>query len=158
MLKVFTTNAVISKGYDGTAALRYSETGDSVKFRIGKKVYDTRCENNTRWFNITVKAFGTLCERIKKMQLSEGSYINFAGRLDEDSWTDKNTNELRSVNIIILEDIEFASSGSKAAQDKTQNPASQKPQNSNKPATTPKPEESDNFTGFEPFGNESFFD
>ena len=49
MFKVIATDVVISKGYDGAPALRFSENGESVRFRIGKKVYDTRAENNTRW-------------------------------------------------------------------------------------------------------------
>ena len=48
MFKVIATDVVISKGYDGAPALRFSENGESVRFRIGKKVYDTRAENNTR--------------------------------------------------------------------------------------------------------------
>ena len=39
MLKVIATDVVISKGYDGAPALRFSEKG--VRFRVGKKVYDT---------------------------------------------------------------------------------------------------------------------
>ena len=35
MLKVFATDVVISKGYDGAPALKFSEKGDSVRFRIG---------------------------------------------------------------------------------------------------------------------------
>ena len=79
MLKVFATDVVISKGYDGAPALKFSEKGDSVRFRIGKKVYDTRANNNYRWVNLAVKAFGTVCERIKKMQLKESSYVNIVG-------------------------------------------------------------------------------
>ena len=48
MFKVIATDVVISKGYDGAPALKFSENGESVRFRIGKKVYDTRAENNTR--------------------------------------------------------------------------------------------------------------
>lgn len=66
MFKVIATDVVISKGYDGAPALKFSENGESVRFRIGKKVYDTRAENNTRWVNLSVKAFGPVCERIKK--------------------------------------------------------------------------------------------
>ena len=73
MFKVIATDVVISKGFDNAPALRFSEKGDSVRFRIGKKVYDTRAENNTRWFNVPVKAFGDVCERIKKMQLTPSS-------------------------------------------------------------------------------------
>lgn len=89
MFKVIATDVVISKGFDNAPALRFSEKGDSVRFRIGKKVYDTRAENNTRWFNVSVKAFGDVCERIKKMQLKEGSFVHLTGRLDEESWIDQ---------------------------------------------------------------------
>ena len=37
MLKVFATQVVVSKGYDNTPALRFSENGDSVRFRIGNR-------------------------------------------------------------------------------------------------------------------------
>lgn len=106
MFKVIATDVVISKGFDNAPALRFSEKGDSVRFRIGKKVYDTRAENNTRWFNVSVKAFGDVCERIKKMQLKEGSFVHLTGRLDEESWTDQSTNESKSQTVIILDEIE----------------------------------------------------
>lgn len=83
MFKTFATNVVVSKGYEGAAALRYSENGESVRFRIGQKVYDSREEGNYRWLNISVKAFGAVCERIRKMKLKEGSFVNLAARLDE---------------------------------------------------------------------------
>ena len=99
MFKVIATDVVISKGYDGAPALKFSENGESVRFRIGKKVYDTRAENNTRWVNLSVKAFGPVCERIKKMQLKESSFINILGRLDEDVWEDSTTHEKRSAMV-----------------------------------------------------------
>ena len=161
MLKIFATNVVISRGYDGAGALRFSENGDAVRFRVGQKVYDTRAENNTRWVNLSVKGFGGICERIKKMQLKEGSFINFVGRYDEDTWTDKDTNETKSMPVIILDDIEFSSGGGKAKDG--QKPAQQA--NASAPATTAAPaaseapaESSGNFTGFESFGSGSFFD
>ena len=52
MFKVFATDVVVSKGYDNSSALKFSDDGTSVRFRIGKKVYDTRAENNTRWVNV----------------------------------------------------------------------------------------------------------
>lgn len=76
MLKVFATQVVISRGYDGAAAIKFSEKGDAVRFRIGKKVYDPNAENNARWVNLAVKGFGPICERIKKMQLKDGSFVN----------------------------------------------------------------------------------
>ena len=105
MFKVIATDVVISKGYDGAPALKFSENGESVRFRIGKKVYDTRAENNTRWVNLSVKAFGPVCERIKKMQLKANSFINILGRLDEDVWEDSTTHEKRSAMVVILGEI-----------------------------------------------------
>lgn len=157
MFKVIATDVVISKGYDGAPALKFTESGESVRFRIGKKVYDTRAENNARWMNISVKAFGPVCERIKKMQLKESSFINILGRLDEDIWEDSVTHEKKSAMVIILDEIEFCSSGGG------------KQENSNaegqpKAAATSAPvsagsEMPGNFTGFEAFGGvNSFFD
>ena len=91
MFKTFATNVVVSKGYEGAAALKFSENGESVRFRIGQKVYDSRVEGNYRWLNISVKAFGSVCERIKKMKLKEGSFVNLTARLDEEKWTDQET-------------------------------------------------------------------
>ena len=139
MFKVIATDVVISKGFDNAPALRFSEKGDSVRFRIGKKVYDTRAENNTRWFNVSVKAFGDVCERIKKMQLKEGSFVHLTGRLDEESWTDQSTNESKSQTVIILDEIEYASGGSKPTDSQQQPPVA--------PTATAAPEKSSNFTG-----------
>lgn len=161
MLKVIATNVVISQGYNGASALRFSENGDSVRFRIGKKVYDTRAENNTRWINLSVKAFEKVCERIKSMKLKEGSFVNLIGRLDEDSWTDNNTGEQRSMMVIILDDIEYASGGGGKAKE---NQTSGQSQNggANAPAapaaSTAAPVASGNFTGYEAFGGSSLFD
>ena len=155
MFKVFATDVVVSKGYDNSSALKYSDDGTSVRFRIGKKVYDTRAENNTRWVNVSVKAFGTVCERIKKMQLKEGSFIHIAGRLDEDNWVDTTSNEKKSQIVIILDEVEYASGGGNKSKDNQQANTA--------PATTPAapastPESSPNFEGYTPFGGGSFFD
>ena len=157
MLKVFATQVVISRGYDGAAAIKFSEKGDAVRFRIGKKVYDPNAENNARWINLAVKGFGPICERIKKMQLKESSFINILGRLDEDIWEDSVTHEKKSAMVIILDEIEFCSSG--GGKQKNGNAEGQP-----KAATTSAPasagsEMPGNFTGFEAFGGvNSFFD
>lgn len=83
MIKMIITGAVVSKGANDGPAVKFSEKGDFARFRIGYKVYDTRAENNHRWINMTVKAFGDLCERITKMDLKAGSYISLSGRYDE---------------------------------------------------------------------------
>lgn len=82
MFKVIATDVVISKGYDGAPALKFSENGESVRFRIGKKVYDTRAENNTRWVNLSAKAFGPVCERIKRCSLKRARSSIFSA-----AWT-----------------------------------------------------------------------
>lgn len=163
MLDVIATSAVVSRGYEGAAALRFSEKGDAVRFRIGKKVYDSRAENNTRWINISVKAFGDVCERIKKMQLKEGSFINFRGRLDEDVWTDQQTKESKSAMVIILDDIEYAGGGKPKENQgsaQQQNGAANSTGNTAAPAAAPAAggQMPNGFTGYEPFGGGSFFD
>ena len=96
-----------------------------------------------------------MCERIKKMQLKEGSFINLIGRLDEDCWTDQNSGESRSAMVIVVDDIEYASCGGKSKEGQgpgqKQNAASQNP---SAPAAQP----SGGFTGYEAFGSGSFFD
>lgn len=152
MIKVFATQAIVSKGIDDEPALHYSEEGNFVWFRIGRRIHDAREESGFRWLNYTVKAFGQLCERIQKMKLKEGSWINFMGRLDEDVWEDRNTHEKRSKTVIILEDIEYASTG------KPKEEAANAKQ-SEEPAAPPTDRDAPSgFDGYEPFGGGSFFD
>ena len=164
MFKVIVTSAVISHGYNNAPALKFSDNGRSVRFRIGKKVYDPNAENKTRWINVSVKAFGNVCERIKKMQLKESSFINLEGRLDEEVWTDTNTNEQKSQFVIVLDDIEYASTGdgSKSKDGQHQNAATQPtpaPQGDPVPQTAPANAAGSGFTGYEPFGaGGGFFD
>ncbi|MEY8389821.1 hypothetical protein D3Z47_02135 [Lachnospiraceae bacterium] len=164
MLDVIVTSAVVSKGYDGAEALKFSEKGDAVRFRIGKKVYDSRAENNTRWINLSVKAFGDVCDRIKKMQLKESSFINFRGRLDEDVWTDQKTGESKSVMVVILDDIEYAGGKPKENQKANQQQNGATPKTGAAAAPAQPAAQSaggqvmDGFTGYEPFGGGSFFD
>ena len=101
MLKFFATEVTVSKGANNAPALKFSDKGDFVRFRIGAKVYDTRAEKNHRWVNLTVKAFGPLCERIRKMDLKEGSHINLSGRYDEDVWEDEQTKSKKSMEALI---------------------------------------------------------
>ena len=157
MLKVFATDVIVSKGYENQGAVRFSEDGNTVRFRIGKKVYDKNAENNTRWFNVSVKGFGPVVERIKKMQLKEGSLIHISGKLDEESWTDQN-NVTKTQMVIILEDIDYASGGGSGKKE------GQIQQNGSAPAAAPAantnktPENSPNFEGYSNFGGGSFFD
>lgn len=172
MIKLILTNVVISNGYNGVPALRYSENGNSVRFRVGSKVYDTRAENNTRWINLSVKAFDHACERIKSMKLKEGSFVNLFGRMDQEIWTDKETNEQKSQLVLILEDAEYAAGGGGKKENQTSGQsqnggtnasAAPAPAASTSAASAPAASaapaaESGNFTGYEPFGGGSLFD
>lgn len=163
MFKVFATNVVVSKGYESNPALKFFGNGDScVQFRVGEKVYDTSAENNTRWVNHSVKAFGDVCERIKKMQIKEGSLINFSGTLMEEVWTEGEgeNKKKKSTQVVVLSDIEYASGGGKkpANDGKTQDSSQKKEATETTGKDGNSPDQSENFTGFGPFGGGSFFD
>ncbi len=160
MLKVIATDVVISKGYDNAPALRFTdgEKGSMVRFRFGKRVYDPQTKENSRWINMSVKAFGAICERIKKMQLKEGSFVNLIGRLDEETWTDQNTNEKKSAMVIILDEIEYAYGGGKSKDEQKAAQTGGSAQTPAQAAPASDPQQSENFTGYEPFGGGSFFD
>ena len=109
MLKLIITEAVVSKGYNDDPAVRYfssnsENTGQVANFRIGKRVYDSKAEKNHRWLNFTVKAFGDMCERVKRMKLKEGSYINIIARYDEETWETKDTHETRTGVVLYLDE------------------------------------------------------
>ena len=102
---------------------------------------------------MSVKAFGDVCERIRKMQLKEGSFVNPIGRLDEDTWIDQATNEQKSQMVIILDEIEYAAGGAKS---KETQPRQITFAGNATPQKT-EPEKSPNFTGYEVFSGASFF-
>lgn len=180
MMKIFISDAVVSRGYDGAPAIRLFNSengGEFAVFQVGIRKYDSRAENNHRWVNLKVKAFGDLCERIKKMSLKEGSFISLCGDYDEERWTDKDTGEGRSAPVIVLDDIKFSHTG---GQKKEQNgngqdtggqgqqgcsqapgasqaaPAAPAQSSQTMQATTEMPQ---NFTGYESFsgGQNPFF-
>ena len=165
MLKIFASDMVVSKGYQNTPALKFSEKGDFVRFRVGQKIYDPRAEANHRWINMTVKCFDpALVDRIRKMQLKDGSVISLSGRYDEDTWEDEETKEKRVMPCILLEDLEFCGvkrngDGQKPANgNQTNAPASGAATEPPAPAQQAETQMPGNFTGYENFGGgNSFF-
>jgi len=165
MLKFIATDVVTSKGYCDNPALRFSEDNSSIYFRIGKRVYDKRAKDDHRYVNINVKAFGDLCERIKKMKLTEGSYVHLEGRYDEDVWDDNG--QKKCAPAVILTNIEYSysdnggkSNGNTSAeeppsssQDTSGNQAAQQ----NDSVTAEQQKMPNNFTGFESFGGPNPF-
>ena len=162
MLKIFASNVVVSKGYQNAPALKFSEKGDFVRFRVGQKVYDPRAEDNHRWINLTIKCFDpALVDRILKMGLKEGSFISLSGRYDEDVWEDEQTKEKHSMPVIILDELEFSGGGKrngdgqKAASDN----AASAPTPAASAQTAPQAEYQmpGNFMGYENFGGGNNF-
>lgn len=107
MFDVIATDVFVSKGYKNEAAVRYSDNATSVRFRIGKKVYDPHAENNTRWNNIAVKAFGAECDKIKKMKLKEGS-LSLIWKARYGRMGRKETGELKSQWVILVDKMSMA--------------------------------------------------
>ncbi len=110
------TKAVVSPGYDKTEALKFSENGESVRFRIGIPHYDANAENNTYWENETVKAFGPICDQIKKMKLKEGAVIALTGEKYFDSWEDEE-GEPKHASVIKVSRVEYVGTGKKSDSD-----------------------------------------
>ena len=157
MIKMIVTKASISKGYEDRPALRFSDSTEnpSVRFRVGVKVYDKKAENERRFVNINVKAFGYLADRIKNMKLEAGSLVNIIGRYDIETWEDKNTQAQRSEPVLIVDEIEYgapAQNGRESQNEKAQKTsASTAKGKSTKKAPAANSELPDNFTGFESF-------
>lgn len=155
MIKMLVTKAVISKGFDGAAALRFSENTEnpSVRFRIGVMVYDKRAEKEHRFVNIGVKAFGYLVDRIRNMKLEAGTYVNIIGRYDEETWEDRETSEKKSAPVLIIDEIEYSTTGAGSKQNGDNGSAPAQGGNGQQP---PPPagnsQQPDNFTGFDSFG------
>ena len=147
MLMFFASDVVVSKGYQNAPALKFSEKGDFVRFRVGQKVYDPRAEENHRWINITVKSF-------------EGSFISLSGRYDEDVWEDEETKEKRSMPCVILDNLEYSGGGKRSGDGQK---AASNTQNDSTPAPAPTADPHEgfqmpgNFTGYEGFGGGNNF-
>lgn len=161
MLKFFASNVVVSKGYQNSPAVKFSEKGDFVRFRVGQKVYDPRAEDNHRWINLTVKCFdASLVDRIRKMGLKEGSFITLSGRYDEDVWEDEESKEKRSMPVIILDELEFCGNGKRSNDGQNGNSGTQNP-NPAPAAPADAPQEGQqmpgNFAGYEGFGGGNNF-
>ena len=117
MNKTLVTNAIVQEGYKEEPALKFfGEDDKCVSFQVSEPYYDPKADKKTGWNNWYLKAFGIHCERIKKMKLKAGSRISFSGSIKTESWRNKE-NEKRQRNYVLLDDIEYCSSGGKKSQD-----------------------------------------
>lgn len=113
MNKQVVTAAIVQKGYQDAAAIKFFGAEDScAEFIAAEPYYDPKAEKHTSWNNWHIKAFRQLCEKIKKMGLKEGSRISFCGTVKTERWTSKEGKQ-RQRFYVMLEDIEYASTGSK---------------------------------------------
>lgn len=112
------TGAFIQKGYEDAPAFSYfGEDDKCVAFTASESFYDPNAANKKGYSNWHVKAFGSVCERIKKMGLKEGSRVNLSGSFKTERWEDKSTGEKRQRMCLTLAEIEYASSGKKKSEE-----------------------------------------
>jgi single-strand DNA-binding protein len=150
MMLQLVTDAVISKGYGGAPAFHSSEDGRMLSFKIGCKVYDKRADKETRWVNFNVNAFDDLAERVRRMNLKEGSHINVMGNFDMKPWVNRETGEITTWPTIRAVNIEYAASALPKQDAQTAQKAV--PVQDKQEQSTLPPEQLPGFTGYEPFG------
>ena len=150
MMMQLVTDAVISKGYGGAPAFHSSEDGRMLSFKIGCKVYDKRADKETRWVNFNVNAFDDLAERVRRMNLKEGSHINVMGNFDMKPWVNRETGEITTWPTIRAVNIEYAASALSKQDAQTAQKAV--PVQDKQEQSTLPPEQLPGFTGYEPFG------
>lgn len=131
MVFLIITNALVSKGYNGTAAVRFSPGGETVRFRVGCREYNG---GEYRWKNWSIRATGSICNKIQQMHIKEGSVLNIIGRYDEETWTDQGVEKVTPV--VLASSVEFTYGG-KHEQNHDEMPES--------------------FQGFKPFNEKSDF-
>ena len=109
--------------------------------------------------NWNVVAYAHMCERVEKMQLKEGSYINLVGRITEESFTEQQSQKEITYPVLILEDIEYAMTGGKKenAQDAANTGNSGNTTASGTPSGASEQSEG-GFEGFQPYSGASFYD
>lgn len=80
--------------------LKYGQSGTAVlNMRIANNVYSPNDENQTKANFFTVVVFGKQAENCEKY-LDKGKQIAIDGRLDHETWVDKDNNKRSSVKII----------------------------------------------------------
>ena len=117
MNKLIVTTATVQRGYQDAPAIKYfGEENSCAEFTASEPYFDPKAEKHTSWNNWSVKAFRSMCDKIKKMGLKEGSRITFCGSVRTEKWRSKD-GDSRQRFYVMLEDIEYASAGTKKAAD-----------------------------------------
>ena len=150
--------AVVCKGYDNNEALKFSETGESVCFRVSIPLYDANAEDKTYWENATLKAYGSVCEEIKRLGVKAGDCISYIGKKIVGTFPDSEGEIKKKVFIKLLE-VNFAYSGSgkrnnsgNDGESQSQNAKPKSTSSSQAGKTAPKQTatDSEDFAGYDP--------
>lgn len=108
-----TVNKVILLGNTGKDSEIRSTAGGTVIANFSLATSDRRkdasgnWQDRTCWHNLT--AFGRTAEIVRDY-VKKGSKLYIEGKLDNQSWEDKQTGEKRYKTVIIVEDISLLSS------------------------------------------------
>lgn len=110
--------------------LRYTSNGSCIfRFNIAngksKKVGDN-WEEETSFFG--VKVFGNLAERLKD-KICKGMSVTVVGRLTQDTWQDRNTNERKSFVYIVADSVKVHIGANRQAEQQYQAPMNAPQQN-----------------------------
>lgn len=139
-------DAIVSKGYNGAPAVRFSEDGTRASASVGYPSYAKDAPNNTKWNNFHVMFPQGMLDKVRRMKLKEYSHITLAGEYDLWERVDRETGEIKPTPTLRAFHIEYARSG---ARNNTQ--AEQAPQQK-KEEQLVSPDQLPNFLGFEPLG------
>lgn len=92
MDNIIISKAIISKDFNGSQPVRFGVTENGsmfARFRVGTKKYDKNAQNNVRWQNYTVFAYGKVAARLEKVSPTEGMSLSLIGEFSMETWTDK---------------------------------------------------------------------
>ena len=82
MMKIFISDAVVSRGYDGAPAIRLFNSengGEFAVFQVGIRKYDSRAENNHRWVNPEGQGLRRPL-RAHQENVAQGGFVHFPVR------------------------------------------------------------------------------
>lgn len=139
-------DAIVSKGYNGAPAVRFSEDGSRASMTVGYPTYAKNAPNNTKWLNFYVTFQQGMLEKIRRMKLKEYSHITLAGEYDLWERVDRETGEIKPTPTLRAFYIEYVRSGGKGSAQTE--PAAQQ----QKEEQLVSPDQLPNFLGFEPLG------
>lgn len=97
-------NARINRGYQDKPAITINEQGTFAFFQVSVPKYDAKAENKTKWINISVRVLNKkIVERIQKLNLTEGAYLNLLLELDSNEFTRRDGTKTTEITFNVLD-------------------------------------------------------